>query len=134
MRGIKKVEFTTDWDGTTGTFTEIPIDEILLDSTDIGSPAEYATEKSDNIEDLDGIKWTGLIRVQHGTTELPADNTAFHLRVTPHSGTTKVYGGTDGARGFSMESGLRSLNTGRAFIDFKYTFVAINNAGGIADQ
>lgn len=132
-RGIKKIEVSTDydWDLATGTWTEIPINEILLDGTNIAEPEEFATEKGDNITDQDGIRWNGTIRVQLGTTEIPAANTAFWLRVTPHSGSAKIYGGVDGARGRVMETGLKALGTGRPYIDLLYQFVGVNNAAGI---
>lgn len=132
-RGIKKIEVSTDydWDLTTGTWTEIPITEILLDGTVIAEPEEFSTEKGDNITDQDGIRWNGTIRVQLGTTEIPAENTAFWLRVTPHSGSAKVYGGLAGARGRILETGLQALSTGRPYIDLNYQFVGVNSAAAI---
>jgi len=134
-RGIKAIGFTEtyNWGTKTGTFTDIPIGDILLDGTEIAEPEEFTTETADNLMLQDGIRWNGVIRVALGVASLPTINTPFWIQVTPYSGNARVYGGTNGAKCRIVESGIKSLSNGRAYVDIMYSFVTATIAAGIQD-
>jgi len=135
-RGIAAIEIATDYDWTlnTGTWNAIPIGDILLDGTEIAEPEEFTTETADNLILQDGIRWNGVIRCALGAANIPAENTAFWVRVTPLVGTQKIYGSADGAKARILETGIKALSNGRAYVDVLYTFVSDTIANGIEYQ
>lgn len=133
--GYKKIEVSTDYDPSlqTGTFTEIPLNKIPKEGFNPGDIESFTSETADLHNQLDGHRWTGNLRHEEGAAGIPAAGTPFWIKVTPVVGVARVYGGLDGATGYPEESGIRSLDSGRLYVDYPFIFVAATSAVGITD-
>jgi hypothetical protein len=125
--GFQQIRISIDFDWTleTGTWTTVPIDEILLDSTDVlPNPTVLESEMADNSFLIDAYEWSGNIRHLIGAAGIPAVNTPFWIELTPFAGSAIFIGGPNGITGSVAETGARSIRDGRPYLDLMYTIIA----------
>lgn len=120
-KGIKTVEFSTDWDDTleTGTFTAVA--DFLMEGLDPGTEEEYATEMGDGATEQDGAKLAGAFRATG--TDLPTPGTRTWFQFTPFEGNPYVIGGADGCRVRVTQSALKPFGGGPAYALVQYEVV-----------
>lgn len=132
--GLSLIETSTDyvWSTDTGTTTPIALSSIRKEGLQVGQSEEFTSETADMFFLQDGIRWSGSIFVEEGTT-VPANGTQFWLVVTPLTGTARAYGGELGCKGRLIEDGMQTLDGGRLYQQFAFTFSADSVTNGIHD-
>lgn len=134
-RGFKSIKLSTDytWATKMGTFAEIDLDSVALDSFQLGEPEKTETEMASNISDLDALRYTGGFRCKRGTTGLPVSNSRGWLEVTPHVGAAEVYGGEDGCKFHVYDLPLKTLTGGKALTQVDFQYVGEDSAAVMQD-
>lgn len=134
-KGLTTIEVSTNfsWSAETGDWTTIAIATSKKDGLQIGEPEAFTEEHANELEYTNGFRWRGVIPFEEGTSDIPADNTAFWIAVTPHTGNREVMGGSTGCIGRTERTGLAPLGSAQPLSRLVYSFVATSAANGIKD-
>lgn len=133
--GFKLLEISTDFDPAddSGTWQTIAVSTLKKDGLSLGEPEAFTEEHADDKLRANGYRWTGVLPFVLGTTNIPTDNTAFWLALTPHTGSREVIGGLDGCIGHTLRTPIASLGMPQPQSRIAFQFTASTVAEGIKD-